>query len=184
LSDHQIRHLADTGALVTVFRGVYRLAGSSATFEQRCLGATYACGEHALVSHEAAAALRSLVPEPQDIAVTVPLVHRIECPGIVLHRSRVLDVPDRAMCGKVAVTSPARTLLDITPGLEDSRLELISDDAFRRGLLSPDGLVAYLERPVLANRPGIHRLRRVGRDRAVHGVPESKLETQIGRAHV
>lgn len=181
LSDHQIRHLLCSGSLVTVFGGVHRATGSTASFEQRCLAATFAAGPGSLVSHDAAAALRRFLPEPVDIAVTVPVGRAVTRRGIVLHRSSLLEDVDRSMCGVVPVTSPARTLLDIAPALDDARLELVSDDAFRRGLLTPDALVVYLRRPALAKRPGIRRVRRIAEDRVTHGVPKSQLETPMLR---
>lgn len=179
LSDHQIRHLLATASLSAVFSGVYRTAGSPASFEQRCLAAAFAGGRGAVVSHAAAAALRKLIAEPAEIAVTVPQRRGILRPGIVLHRSAVLEDVDRSMCGAVPVTSPSRTILDIAPTVDDARLELVSDDAFRRGLLTPDGLLVYLRRPALATRPGIRRLRRIAADRAEHGIPQSELETPM-----
>jgi very-short-patch-repair endonuclease len=181
LTRHQVASLLDNGTLATIFTGVYRTAGSAASFEQRCLAATYAAGDGAIVSHLASAALRMLVQSPEHIDVTIPECRRVRRPGLVLHHSAVLGPLDMSVCGLVPVTSPPRTLLDITPALDHARLELVVDDALRRGLVRPDKLLAYLARPEFAARPGIVRLRRVAVDRTSSGVPGSHLETQISR---
>jgi very-short-patch-repair endonuclease len=179
LSDGQIRHLIATGTLIAVFTSVYRLAGSTASFQQRCLAAVMAGGEGAVVSHLCAAALRTLTPQPDEISLTVPEHRRVRRRGIVAHHSDILRVVDVAMWDAIPVTSPPRTLLDIAPVFDDAALEVLADDAFRRLLVTPDALASYLDDPALANKQGIGRLRRIALDRAEHGVPESKLETPM-----
>lgn len=179
LSEHDVRQLLATGVLMRVFAGTYRTAGSIPSFEQRCLAATFAGGDDALISHHSALAVRTLTAETEQLVITVPERRRVRRPGIVAHHSDILEPVDRSMCGIVPVTSPARTLLDVAPTIEDAELELLSDRTFRRGFLTPHELVTYLERPELAHKRGTRRLRRIGRDRVEHGVPDSDLETPM-----
>lgn len=181
LTDHQIRHLLAVGALIALHVGIYRSAGSLESFEQRCLAATFACGDGAVVSHLASAALRRLVPEPERIDVTVPEARRARRPGIVVHHSIAVGAPDVTYCGLVPVTRPARTLVDIAPVFDEDRFELICDDAFRRFLVSPDAVIAYLDRPEMARKAGRGRLWRIAHDRVTGGLSESDLETPMIR---
>ena len=67
--------------------------------------------------------------------VTVAASHRRR-PGITVHRSRTLTEADIDCQLDVPVTSPARTLLDITPRLTDKRLRRAINDSRHARYLS------------------------------------------------
>ena len=115
-----IKHRACTGRLYRVHRGVYSVGHAGLSHEGRWMAAVLACGEGAVLSHRAAAALWSLLPPPSGfVDVTIPGdPGRARRRGIRLHRSRLL-LPSpgfRAPTTRrsnIPVTTPARTLADL-----------------------------------------------------------------------
>jgi len=79
------------------------------------MAAVLACGEGAVLSHRAAAALWGLLPPPRGpIDVTVKRRGgRKNRPGIRIHRSSTLTQPQTTRRANIPVTTPARTLLDL-----------------------------------------------------------------------
>lgn len=84
------------------------------------MAATLACGEGAVLSHVAAAALWGLRPSSTlRIDVTVPTrAGRRRRSGIVVHRSSALADDEATDHRGIPVTSVARTLLDVAAGLQ------------------------------------------------------------------
>lgn len=122
------------------------------------LAAVLACGPGALLSHRTAGALWGLLGTPGRIEVTVP---RSSGPrkGLVVHRSRVIHVDDRAVVNAIPATSVARTLVDLADVLSERRLADAVHESEVLRLFDLTAVGAALER--LAGRPGRHRLRRV-----------------------
>jgi very-short-patch-repair endonuclease len=85
------------------------------TNESRWMGAVLACGDGAVLSHRAAAALwRLLPPSRGPIDVTVPRGGgRKNRRGIRIHRSSALTQLQTTRRASIPVTTPARTLLDL-----------------------------------------------------------------------
>jgi very-short-patch-repair endonuclease len=79
------------------------------------MAATLACGEGAVLSHRSAAELWNLLPPTKGIVhVTVPAWHgRKKRPGILLHRSPLLQKEATIRRNGIAVTTTARTLADL-----------------------------------------------------------------------
>jgi hypothetical protein len=89
------------------------------------MAALLATGEGAVLSHVSAAAAWALRPSgAASIHATVPTyAGRLRRPGIVVHRSRTLAAADVADCDGIAVTSVARTLVDVAGMLAPGPLE-------------------------------------------------------------
>ncbi len=107
------------GSLHPLHRGVYAVGHRGLPLEGRFLAAVKACGPDAVLSHFSAAALLGFVSwDGRHPEVTVlregTRVHR----GIRVHRTRVLDPPDVARYRGIAITSPARTLVDLASALD------------------------------------------------------------------
>ena len=104
-----------TGRLHRVHRGVYAVGHARETNESRWMGAVLACGDGAVLSHRAAAALWRLSPPAAGpVDVTVPRKGgRSQRPGIRFHRSTTLTQPQTTRRANIPVTTPARTLLDL-----------------------------------------------------------------------
>jgi very-short-patch-repair endonuclease len=98
-----------------VHRGVYRV-GPVRAGHWREMAAVLACGPGAVLSHRSAAALRKLLPRPEDsdpVDVMVPGRDRGRRPGIHARRVALLDPEDVEEAHGIPVTSAARTLLDL-----------------------------------------------------------------------
>lgn len=181
LTDDQIRHRLGTESLVVLHRGVYRVSAGATSFAQRALAGCLACGTGVVASHRTAAALFQLMePATHLVDVTIPSGRCRRPAGVSVHRSRVLGRRDCARVGGVPVTSPARTLLDLAGVLSVDGLESAMDDTFRAGLITPDRLLAYVERSEFRRACGSGRVRELSRDR-IDGVPESVLEGRMLR---
>ena len=122
--------------------------------------ALLACGEQAVLSHRTAANLWNLLPYPASAPawVTVPPERRIVRPRIQVRRAVVprLDIRQRH---RLRLTSPPRTILDLSLFLDEGELESVVAEAEFRGLAFQAELRAQLEGN--EGKRGVARLRRV-----------------------
>ena len=93
---------------------------------------------------------------PARLEVTVSVDRRPA--GITVHRSKTLARRDVRRHHGIAVTSPARTLLDCAPGLTQRRLTRIVNDALRSPFLTRSQLADVWRR--YPRHPGAKLLRR------------------------
>ena len=168
------RSRLQSGGLIRVHRGVYRVGHRAPSTEATYLAAVLAAGEGALLGGRAAAYLLVLVkgtaPPPEVIARTQ---RRIE--GVTTHRSRSLKARDATTFRGIPVTTVPRTLVDIASELSVDALARACHEAGVRYGTTPRAVEAVLaHRP---NSPGAKKLRRV-----IHGdihVTLSKLEAHF-----
>lgn len=155
------RHLVDnrvkTGRLQAVHVGVYQVGGVVSP-RAREMAAVLACGGGS-VSHRSGAALREWI-RPQSAAepvdVSVPHGRRGgRRPGIRVHSGDPDD--ETTLIVGIPVTSPARTLLDLSRVASQRELEQALASAERAGMVQRDELVSLLDRN--PRRPGGRRLR-------------------------
>jgi hypothetical protein len=105
------------GHLHRLHRGVYAVGHPNLPLQGRFLAAVKACGPGAVLSHFSAAALYELVRwDDRYPEVTTPTPRRH--PGIRAHRSSMLDVHQTTRHKGIAVTTPARTLVDLAAAFE------------------------------------------------------------------
>ena len=156
LSRKQLKSRLASGRLVVVRWEVYRHAGVPATRWQPLRAALLAAGHAAAASHRSAAELWALpgfvADEPELI---VPWPARVRLTGVRSHRSQSL--PDHHVTTHFGlwITTPARTLADLSALVGPARLGHLVDDSLRRRLLDLGDL--YEAYAVLACR-GRHRL--------------------------
>jgi very-short-patch-repair endonuclease len=136
LSDRQLRHRVAGGWLHRIHRGVYAVGHRDLIGEGWWMAAVLACGEGALLSHQAAAELWKLRQRrrsgPSQIDVTVPRVAgRRRRDGIVVHRVTGLRAEEATIHHRIPVTSPARTILDLSSAIPRRQLERAIDEAER-----------------------------------------------------
>jgi very-short-patch-repair endonuclease len=114
------------GWLHRIHRGVYTLGEPNLTREGYFMAAVLACGPHAFLSHESAAALWRLSPTcPPLVHVTVPGSNgRRRRRGIVVHRSKTLTPSETTRHRGIPVTTEARTLRDLGYGPDCTRSDL------------------------------------------------------------
>jgi len=152
--------LARSGALVRVRRGVYALPDPC---DDPKRGAQLIARHlDAAVSHGSAAALYGFGPG------TAPPLHltsrrQLEAPaGLVVHVTRHLGTEDVRTMDGCPVTSPARTLVDVSAagsGLTDDQLVDFVDLLIARRWVTVASLERYLA--TAPRRPGTRRLRRL-----------------------
>lgn len=120
-----IEYRIKIGRLIPVYRGVYAVGHVPIGREARSHAAVLACGAGAVLSHGSAAGLWKYAKHwtPPPFEVTARSKRRR--PGITVHRATTLSRRDITRQLGVPVTSPARTVFDMTP-------RLTTDKALRR----------------------------------------------------
>jgi very-short-patch-repair endonuclease len=174
-----IRRRVAAGRLHQVFRGVYTVGHAGLGNEGRWMAAVLACGEGAVLSHRSAAELlKMLDPTDEAIHVSVPVAGgRRKRDGIRIHRIPSLPTAATTRRDGIAVTSPARTLVDLRSTVSrDEFRRAVRQAEFRRysidaHLLNPDRTASELERLFL---------RLVRR----HRLPDPEVNAQVGGLEV
>lgn len=167
-----------SGRLFRVRRGVYGFAGSPRSIWVPATAAGLAAGKSAALSHSTAAAVYALpgaslaLPE-----LTVPTGQRRSLTGVALHVSAPLEPSDRRDKRGVAVTSPARTLVDLATFVSAPALERALDEGAIRRLYTYDEVAASLRR--VQGRAGTGLLRSLLAHRVGEPVPDSFLESRV-----
>lgn len=162
--------------------GVYRLAGTSRTWEQDLMAVVLATGPDAAVSHRSAAALlgisgfrRSGVPE-----VTTPRAQRHRHASAVVHRSRSLPAEHLSVVNSIAVTRAARTLVDLAAVLHPLRTQRAVDNCLSGGKVRLDDLRTVTWELAGRGRSGIGLMRAILEAREPGFVAvESELEARF-----
>lgn len=168
-----------------VHRGVYADGGVQLDAVQRGWAAVLAGGPGATAARRTAARMWSLPLVDDDDPATGHDEHRyddVACPRPLadrplLHPVRLqLERGETCGVGGCPVTTPLRTLWDLTRVLRPEALVCALDDALRRGLVSHGELQAYAERRT--GHAGVGRFRWAAAQ--ADGRAESPLET-LGR---
>lgn len=145
-----------------LYEGIYRHPAVPVTTDMRWLAAVLACGDDAVLSHRAGAALlgwpnaRRIKPEVTSPHTDLP---RIE--GVDLHRAVRLRPFERTVVRGIPVTAPGKTALDycaVTP------LHIASEviaEAVVTKLLKPEAVVSTLERSTGRGIRGTTKLRSI-----------------------
>lgn len=169
-----IKHRVRAGRLHPVGRGVYAVGRRELTQYGRWMAVVLACGPLAALSHRSAAALWRISTEPPGLVViSLPAQRRSQLPGVRIHRRASLGEPDLTTRHGISVTSPTRTLLDLTTELPRDALEGAVNAADKRDLIDPETLREALEGH--AGQPGVRRLRAL-LDRRTFVLTDTALE--------
>lgn len=179
----QIETWLAAGVLFRVHHGVYALAGARRDFDFEVVAGVLAAGPEAVISHRTAAAVFGLRRVTcSSIEVTVGGRRAPKGGGLVAHRSDLLLSGDRTKIGIVPVTTPARTLLDLSTVLDPVRLGGALDDVLVRHLASLSTVERLLARFDGQRRPGARTLaelvaeRRRGKKPSETGLEDELLE--------
>lgn len=181
MTARQIQLRLEAGSLVRAHPGVYRFAPVPLSWEQSVLAACLATGGAA--SHRAAAALWGLRGcQPGPVELTVAGRRRPELDGVVAHTTDRLDRMDLTVRGRIPVTVPARTLLDLGAVVKVDVVEPALEDAVLRELVSFRRLLRTVERLGASGRNGAGTLRWLLEARDPATAPtESMLEDRLVR---
>ncbi|MGH2943914.1 MAG: DUF559 domain-containing protein [Solirubrobacteraceae bacterium] len=149
------------GRLHRLHRGVFAVGHRRLSREGRRLAALLALGDGAVLSHVSAAASWGLrATSAGAIHVTVPTsAGRPRRPGNVVHRSRTLVAPDVEQLDGIAVTSAARTLVDLAGMLAPGPLERAVERSLALRIFDLDAVNAAID--VNRTRPGVTALARI-----------------------
>lgn len=124
LSGELIRNRVEAGSLIPVFQGVFALGHRRISRQGRWLGAVFASGPGAVLSHGSAMELLGMRRSRGDVEVLRHSggVHRRRS-GIRLHQTRSLPDDHVTVENGIPVTTPERALLDMAGRLDARQLE-------------------------------------------------------------
>jgi very-short-patch-repair endonuclease len=173
-----IQHRRDIGRLHTISQGVYAVGRRELTPHGRWMAAVLACAgnaatDGAALSHGSAAALWLIGTEEGGIDVTLRRRSKVRHRGLKVHSRPSLPARDFTRRSRIPVTTPVRTLIDLSTELDDGPLERAVNEADKHYLVDPEAL-----RDALASRggePGVKRLAAM-LDRHTFRLSDSDLE--------
>jgi hypothetical protein len=157
LDDGGIAWRVKIGRLYRVFRGVYAVGRRPVTPLEWASAAVLACRPGAALSHGYPMALWGYWRH-WDKPFEVTVVDDRRTKGIRVHRSTTLRQREITTQLGIRVTSPARTLLDISPRLNDRALKRAVNNALGSLWLSEDQLAE-----TLARHPTAHASKRIAK---------------------
>jgi len=142
ITRHEITQRAETGALIRVHRGVYRVGHRAPSIEATYLAAVWACGGGALLSGRAAAHVWGLTkgaaPPPEVTTRSERRVH-----GVKTRRSRSVEATTHR---GIPVTTVPRTLVDLAGHLSLDALARACHEAGVQHRTTPKQVAAVLEK--------------------------------------
>lgn len=114
-SRDQIAQRVRMGLLHRVHHGVYAIGRPQLSFEGYCRAAWLACGPGSAISHISAARAWGIRQSTGAVHVCAPRGRKGH-PGLVVHRPRLFTPDDVERRDGYAVTTLARTIVDMSPG--------------------------------------------------------------------
>jgi hypothetical protein len=132
----QLRRALESGRLVLVRRGVYRLCGAIPNWRMSAMAAVLAAGDGAVLCHRSAGVLWDLLDQHEEhgpLEITAPRHRRLE--GVTCHRAS-LGASEVTRRFGIAVTTAERTLLDLGNSVDATELGRLCDEALRRRILT------------------------------------------------
>ena len=147
LTTKEIEHRLDTGALIRVHRGVYRVGHRAPSVDADLLAAVLAGGTGAFLRAGSAAHLLGLVRR-QPPAPEVATRTQRQIPGVITKRHRHTDPRDLTTWRAIPTTNVPRTLVDLAAVLTAEDLARACHEAGVHHRTTPGDMKA-----VLARRP-------------------------------
>ena len=149
LSAEQLRRRRAGGLFINVDRGVYRLAGAPRTWEQHLMTACLAVSDPVAISHRTAALLWGTDVVAKDgTHLVIPRERGVQkVRDADVHRL-VLPAADIASQKGIPVTTPARTILDLSTDVGVTQLERLVDDFLHRRILEIGDLAKRVDAPL------------------------------------
>ena len=175
-----ISHRLRKGTLQPIYRGIYGV-GPIQSRHQLEMAVVLACGPEAALSDRTAGAIWGIMQPRQPeapIEATGPRSLRGPGAGVVLRRRRVPPSPDEVTQRyRLPLTTPARTILDLSSCLDQYDLERVTARAFDRGLATPGEVESLLLRH--PHRRGCRTLRALLRDAGGPSLTRSEAERRF-----
>jgi hypothetical protein len=146
-------------AWVRVLPRVYRHASAPASSALAHWSVVLWAGRPCALSHASAAAIWRIGVAPAGAPeVIVPRARAPRAPGVVVHRVTRIDDDDVMHVGRLPVTSPVRTVIDLAAVLDDRDLGAAVAAAQSRRLVTVRALRRRLDEIGTVGRPGAARL--------------------------
>lgn len=181
-SARALEYATHRGWLRSVRPGVYAFAGLPPMPWEAVMAAALAAGSGAAVAYTSAAVIHrfhGIRPKTPELTVLGRCGTRMA--GVRIHRTLHLPPSDLEQRRGIAVTTPIRTLIDITRGTSDYLIGRILDDGATRRLWRAEEIAWRLDQSRGAARYGTLRLRRMLDDRRGEGRTDSVLEQRVLR---
>lgn len=176
LTPRMIDYRVLTGRWDRYGKGVYVIRGSQATWRQRLQAAVTAAGGRAAASHRSAARLHRLLRLRALVEITTHRSRRYRSDSVIVHTSKRFHHIDIESLDGLAVTTPARTLIDLGAVVSSRRVEEALDAALQDGLTSLPYLRWRLSKLRGRGRRGAGVIAAILEARSDGPVPESKYE--------
>ena len=149
----EIRGLRRRGVVRPVRPGVLATVGTPNSREGEIMAAVVAAGKTAFASHETAAWLWGLpLPHAAALEVTVVLERWANLANVRVHRSGLLRESDVLDLKGIPVSSPERTIVDLSSRFTLTELGSMADEAVRRHITSLGRIERLAQR--LGRAPG------------------------------
>ncbi len=133
-----IKHRAAKGRLHRVRRGIYAVGRPELSRDASFMAAVLACGSTAVLSHASAAALWGIRPGRRGlIEISIPNGGGVKPAGLRVHRPKALTAADITRHRGIPITTPACTLIDLTPRLPPAEIEAAVNQADVLNLIDP-----------------------------------------------
>ncbi|MDQ4070320.1 MAG: type IV toxin-antitoxin system AbiEi family antitoxin domain-containing protein [Actinomycetota bacterium] len=153
LTDGRARWLTRSGRWAPIRPGVYALAGSPPSRMQLLFATAVSLQPGAWLSHATAGELWGFPGvESEEVEVLTDFGRKVGLVGVRGHRSSLLFTADLTVHLRIPVTSPERTLVDLSARLTPDQLGRVLDDSLRRRLVRLERLRGCVNR--LAGSPG------------------------------
>ncbi len=170
----QIDHRLQSGTWTPVIEGVYRILHLTSWHDR--LAAAVAGLPNAVASHQSAARLLLLpLPPTREVIVTVHSRTTHTWPEATVRRCSDLAPSDITTAGRIATTTPARTLFDLSAHLSEPTFIDLADTLASTGTVAIDRLDRLAERLCRRGKAGSAVVRRYLVDRPA-GASGSPLE--------
>jgi len=164
-SSSGIARRLSSGEWKRVARGGYRLLKSSGRLD--LVRAAVAVLPGSIISHHSAAAIHGMPRVPRNIvSVAVPSKTTHVFPGVDIHRYDDLDDDHVATVRGLPLTSPDRTVVDLSPLVSPRHLAVIVDEAVAENLCTIEALDSVLKSIARKGKPGVASLRAVIEERS------------------
>jgi hypothetical protein len=156
----QIERRVRAHAWERVLPRVYRHAATPPSGALGSWAAVLWAGPDGVLSHTSAAGVWAIrVPRLGQPEVSVPKLRAPRVMGVVVHRVARIENCDIAHVGGLAVTAPARTVVDLAGVLSARELEVALASACAQGAVTVRAVVDRLDEVGSFGRPGSARLR-------------------------
>ena len=143
LDDDAMRYRVKIGRLFRVYPGVYSVGRPPVTPYERASAAVLGGGPGAVLSHRSAMTLWGFWRH-WDTPFEITVVRNSRPNGIRVHRSTTLHRRDVTTHMGIRATSPARTVLDVSPRQTDRALKRMVNNALNSQWLTEDQLADTL----------------------------------------